>query len=286
MRVVGFSLVANAVRLDFPVIEALRSILPLVEELVVNVGPSTDGTRELVTGLHDPRIRVLDGRWDTSEGGRMLAHETQRALDACRGDWAIYIQADEVLHEAGVTPLTTAMAAAWRDPRVEGLLVDFLHFYGTPEWVGGGRPWYRREVRVVRPGGSARSHGDAQGFRAGPDDRKLRARRSGATYHHYGWARPLAALGVKRELDHALFYAGADRRAPLGPRLPWEVGTRPFGGSHPAVMREWIAARRDAVSPGFAPRRWNARRLALHASLGIERLTGWRPFERAGYVEV
>lgn len=285
MRVVGFSLVANAVRLDFPVVEALRSILPLVEELVVNVGPSTDGTRDLVSSLRDPRIRLLDGRWDTSDGGRMLAVETQRALDACRGDWAIYIQADEVLHETGVTPLTTAMATAWRDQTVDGLLVDFLHFYGTPAWVGGGRPWYRREVRVVRPGGNVLSHGDAQGFRLGSEGRKLRARRSGATYHHYGWARPMAALGAKRELDNALFYGGAERREPVGARLPWEVGLRPFRGSHPAVMREWIAARQDLVSPGFAPRRWDARRLALLASLGIERATGWRPFEHAGYEE-
>jgi glycosyltransferase involved in cell wall biosynthesis len=286
MRVVGFSLVANAVRLDFPVLEALRSILPLCDELVVNVGPSDDGTRELVLSLNDPRLKIIDGRWDSNQGGAVLAIETQRALEACRGDWAIYIQADEVLHEAGIDPVRVAMSAALADPGVEGLLVDFLHFYGGTEWLGTGRAWYRREVRVVRLGADVRSHEEAQGFRVGSALRKIRARRSGATYFHYGWARPVLALREKREVDNVLYYGGRPRRRPIGDELPWEVGLRPFVGSHPAVMQEWIAVRRSGTAQSFAPRPWDLKRLALLGSLGVERLTGWRPFEFTNYVEV
>ncbi len=286
MRVVGFSLVANAVQLDFPILEALRSILPLCDELVVNVGPSPDGTLELVRGLGDPRLRIIEGRWDPALGGAVLAVETDRALAACQGDWAIYIQGDEVLHEAGVGPLRTAMERARGDPRVDGLLVDFVHLYGNTEWRGTGRAWYRREVRVVRPGSDTRSFEEAQGFRVGPSHRKLGARASGATYYHYGWARPVEALAAKREVDNALFHRGRPRRGPVTSRLPWDVGLRPFDGTHPELMRPWIAARRKRMSDGFGPRPWDARRLALLASLGIERLTGWRPFEFTNYVEI
>jgi glycosyltransferase involved in cell wall biosynthesis len=286
MRVVGFSLIANAVRLDFPVVEALRSILPLCDELVVNVGPSEDDTRDLVLSLHDPRVRIIDGRWDPGQGGAVLAIETQRALEACRGDWAIYIQADEVLHEAGIDPLKAAMSAALDDTRVEGLLVEFLHFYGGTKWLGTGRAWYRREVRVVRPAADIRSHEEGQGFRVGPSLRKIRARRGGASYYHYGWARPTSALREKREADNALYYGGQPHRRPLADRLPWEVGLRRFGGGHPAVMSEWIAARQAGMAQAFAPRPWNLRRLALLSSLGLERLTGWRPFEFTNYIEV
>jgi hypothetical protein len=286
MRVVGFSLVANAVRLDFPVVQALSSILPLCDELVVNVGPCSDGTRDLVQGLADPRLRVLEGRWDPALGGAVLAVETQRALEACQGDWAIYIQADEVLHESGLPVLRAAMEQALAHRRVEGLLVDFVHLYGSSHWQGTGRAWYRREVRVVRPRGDIHSFAEAQGFRAGASHRKLRARPSGATYFHYGWARPIEILRAKRDSDNELYYRGEPRRAPIGPRLTWDVGLRPFSGSHPALMRQWIAARQDRVSEGFAPRAWDLRRLALTASLGVERLTGWRPFEFTNYVEV
>jgi glycosyltransferase involved in cell wall biosynthesis len=286
MRVVGFSLVANAVRLDFPVLEALRSILPLCDELVVNVGPSQDGTLDLIRGLGDARLRVIEGTWDPGLGGAVLAVETERALAACRGDWAIYIQADEVLHESGLPLLRSAMEETRGNPRVEGLLVDFVHLYGNTDWQGTGRTWYRREVRVVRPGSDTHSYEEAQGFRAGSSHRKLRARRSGATYYHYGWARPMEALNAKREVDNALYYAGASRRRPLAPRLAWDVGVRRFGGAHPGLMRDWIASRRGRMSEGFVPRAWDARRVALLLSIGVERLTGWRPFEFTNYVEV
>jgi len=285
MRITGFSLVADAVRLDFPIGEALRSILPLCDEVVVNVGPSEDGTRELIAAIGDPRIRVIDGAWDRGQGGALLAIETQRALDAVTGDWAIYIQADEVLHEDGIAPLRAAMQAARDDAGVEGLLVDFRHFYGSTGWLGQGRAWYRREVRVVRPGIGIRSFEAAQGFRVGAEARRLRARPSGAAYYHYGWARPAAALSAKGAADNALYYAGAARRAPT-PQLPWDVGLVRYTGRHPAVMEEWIAARRDRMTDRFVPRRWDRRRLALMASLGIERLTGWRPFEYRNYDEV
>jgi hypothetical protein len=286
MRIVGCSLVADAVRLDFPIVEALRSILPLCDELIVNVGPSSDGTRDLVRSLDDPRLTIIEGPWDRTDGSGVLAVETQRALDLARGDWAIYIQADEVLHEAGVAPLRAALDLATEDSTVEGLLVDFVHFYGTPDWIGRSRAWYRREVRAVRLGRQVQSVGDAQGFRVGADRRKVRARHSGATYYHYGWARPLAALRQKQVTDDLLYYGGAPRRAPIATQLPRDVGLVRFTAGHPAVIQGWIAERRERMSRGFAPRRWDARRLAQLASLGIERVTGWRPFEFRNYVEV
>ena len=286
MRISGVSLVKDAVRLDFPLLESLRSILPLCDELIVNVGPSADGTRALVERLADPRLRIIEGEWSPGQAGAVLAVETQRALAAATGDWAIYIQADEVLHEDGVAPLRQALAAADPDRNVEGLLVDFLHFYGNTDRIGRGRAWYRREVRAIRLGADVRSHADAQGFRVGPVGRKIRARRSGATWYHYGWARSVPVLAAKREADQGLHYGGQERRSQLGGRLPWDVGLAPFRGRHPAVMADWIAARRQAMADTFAPRPWDGRRLALLASLGIEQLTGWRPFEYRNYVEV
>lgn len=285
MRIVGCSLVANAIKLDFPIVEAIGSILPLCDEVIVNVGPSDDGTLDLVRGLGDPRVRVIEGRWDQSIGSAMLAAETQRVLNEARGDWAMYIQADEILHEDGVEPLRSALHRVAGDSQIEGLLVDFVHFYGTPDWVGTSRSWYRREVRAIRLGAGLVSRGDAQGFRA-QDGRRVRARSSGASYYHYGWARPLDALRLKQFADDQLYHAGAGKRAPLGDRLPADVGLRRFTGRHPARMESWIAARRPRMSPGFAPRRWDARKLSLLATLAVERLTGWRPFEYKNYVEV
>ncbi len=288
MRVVGFTLVSNAVRLDFPIVPAIHSILPLCEEVVVNLGPSDDGTRELLRDLGDPRVRVIEGDWDRALGGKLLAVETQRVLDTIVADWAVYIQADEVLHESGIGPLGRAMLEHAANPRVEGLLVDYVHFVGNSGWTATNRTWYRREVRVVRPGADVRSFEEAQGFRVGPELRRIRARQTGAPMFHYGWARPLAALRAKREIDHALYHGsdGREIRPPIPDRFPWEVGLRRFPGTHPAVMREWVEARLALGATGFDPPRWSPRMLRLGVSHLIERLTGWRPFEYRNYVEV
>src|SRR5438128_1933432 len=146
----GFTIVRNAVSLDYPIVPALRSILAICDEVVVNVGRSSDGTRDLVAGLGDPRVRVIDTVWDFSRGSGVLAQETERAMRACRGTWGLYIQADEVLHETGAAILQERLQAWDGEPRVEGLLVDYRHFYGDFDTVATNRHWYRREVRCVR----------------------------------------------------------------------------------------------------------------------------------------
>jgi hypothetical protein len=288
MRVSGFTIVSNAIRLDFPIVPAIRSILPLCDEVVVNVGPSDDGTLDLIRSIGDPAVRIIEGDWDRRLGGRVLAVETQRALASITADWAVYIQADEVLHQDGAARLRAAMRAVAGDPGVEGLLVDYTHFAGNFDWVATNRAWYRREVRAVRPGIGIRSHEEAQGFRVGPELRRVRARSTGARMFHYGWARPLAALREKRELDHAIYHGHDAReiRPPIPERFPWEVGLRRFEGDHPLVAVAWVEARRQSASPGFTRPRWSPRMVRLGASLLIERLTGWRPFEYRNYVEV
>src|SRR2546427_9545074 len=101
----GFTIVRNAVTLDYPIVPAIRSILELCDEVVVNVGQSDDDTRDVVAGLGDPRVRIIDSVWDFSHGSGALAHETNRAMAACRGAWGVYVQADEVLHEVGAAAL-------------------------------------------------------------------------------------------------------------------------------------------------------------------------------------
>ncbi|HEY1111910.1 MAG TPA: glycosyltransferase family 2 protein, partial [Chitinophagaceae bacterium] len=102
MKVTGFSFIKNAVQFEYPVQEALRSILPLCDEVVVAVGNSDDNTRELVASVDLHKIRIIDTVWDDRlrEGGRVLAVETNKAFQAISNDsdWCVYIQGDEVMH--------------------------------------------------------------------------------------------------------------------------------------------------------------------------------------------
>ncbi len=285
MRVAGATLVRNARILDFPVVEAVRSVLPLVDEMVVNVGRSRDDTLATIRTAfaNEPAVRVLDSDWSAECAGRVLAVETQRAIDAVDADWVVYVQADEVLSDGGAEHLRRAMERHVDDCGVEGLLVDFLHHYGGPDIVATARTWYRREVRVIRTGRDVRSYHEAQGFRVGPSCRRVRAVASGARYHHYGWSRPLRALNNKLLLDRELY--GRTRRLQTIKSLPWQVGLKRFEGPHPSWIRDWLNERRGTFAP-IGPPRWTGEQLRLLVSAWIEGLSGTRPFEYRNYVAV
>lgn len=286
MQISGFTIVRNATRLDFPLEASLRSLLPVVNELVVNVGASDDDTLDRVCAIGDPKLRVLQTTWDPGRGTAMLADETQRAMEACQSSWGIYIQADEVFADHGAEHLRAAIERCDGDPRVEGVLVDYRHFYGGFDTVARNRKWYRREVRALRldPRRDIHSYRDAQGFRVGPDHRRIRVVAGGAVMCHYGWARPVWALTTKRSNDIAL---DPEHRSGLAarPLLPWFPGIEAFRGEHPAVVRDWIAARRTGDQL-IAPRRFEPHHLRLYASQVIEQLTGWRLFEFRNYTEL
>jgi hypothetical protein len=287
MRVSGFTIVRNAIKLDFPVVASIRSLLPVCDEVVVNVGRSEDDTLELVRSIGDPKIRILETEWDMTIRNRVLGDETLRAMRACRHPWGIYIQADEVLHERGAEEVAAAIARHDADRQVEGLLVRYLHFYGDMDTVAVNRRWYRREVRAVRldPALDIRPYQGAQGFRVGPEHRKIRARLTGAEMFHYGWARPTQALKAKRETNRVIYPWSREREA-RRPLLPWFPGLTRFPGTHPAVARGWVDARRHDVERRVEPPHFQPEFLRFYASDIIERLTGARIFEFRNYTVV
>ena len=283
VKISGFTIVRNGIKLDFPLEASIRSILPVCDEVVVNVGESEDETLDLVRSIGDPRIRIIETEWDMTQRNSVLGQETLRAMRACRFPWGIYIQADEVLHERGAEELARAIQQHDADPVVEGLLVKYVHFYGDPNTIATNRRWYRREVRAVRldPALDIRPYQGAQGFRVGPEYRKIRARLTGAEMFHYGWARPAQALKGKRDLDHTMYpWRVKQHHKPL---LPWFPGLRPFTGSHPAVVQGWADARAHDPERMVQPPKFGLEHVRFYLSDVIERLTGARVFEFRNY---
>jgi hypothetical protein len=285
MKISGFTIVRNAERLDFPVVASIRSILPMCDEVVVNVGRSDDATLEIVRGIDDPKIRILETDWDLSLGATLLRAETLRAMRACRHSWGVCIQADEVLHEAGLPRLREAIESAEKTRSVEGIVVQYHHIFGRPDLEAVNRRWYRREVRAVRldPSFGVEPYRDAQGFRVFPGARPVRARLADAEMFHYGWLRSAAALQARGEVDRHLYPGRWIPPSDQAAMLRWFPGLRPFSGSHPSVAHSWVESRADDPERVITPRFFDWEHLRFYASDLVERITGLRPFEFRNY---
>lgn len=200
MNIVGFSFIKNAIKYDFPVVESIKSALPLCDKFYIAVGKSEDDTLELIHSIDKDKIVVIETEWDEShrEGGHVLALETNKAMQALPADtdWAIYIQGDELFHEKDYATIRAAMNNHHNNPKVEGLLFNYLHFYGSYSYVAESYVWYPREVRVLKYNPTIFSYKDAQGFRKG-DNQKLKVKQIDATIYHYGHVRPPKVMQKK-----------------------------------------------------------------------------------------
>ena len=285
MFVSGFTFIRNAINLDYPVKEAILSILPLVDEMVVAVGQSDDKTRDLIASL-GAKIRIIDTLWDDSlrEGGKVLADETNKAFDAVsnQADWCFYIQGDECIHEKYHSHILQQMQLYKEDSRVEGLLFDYAHFYGSYDYLGDSRTWYRKEIRIVKNDKDILSYRDAQGFRK--NGKKLQVKPIDAEVYHYGWVRhpkyQMAKLREANKLWHDDEYI--DQKFDASKDFDYsEIDSiKSFTGTHPAVMQSRISKMnwsfdKDPTVKSFG--------LKLKLLYGIEKLTGWRVGEYRNY---
>ncbi len=204
MKVTGFSFIKNAVKYDFPIVEAVLSILPICDEFVIAVGKSDDATLELIQNIKSDKIRIVETVWDETlrEGGHVLADETNKALRAISKDtdWCFYVQGDEVFHESDLEKIKAAMLQWKDDQRVEGLVFNHLNFYGSYDYLADSRHWQKKEVRVVRNSPSIVSYKDAMSFRK--DGEKLNCKFVDATIYHYGWVKdPRTQIDKRKEFE-------------------------------------------------------------------------------------
>ena len=266
MKISGFTFCRDAVRFDYPIVESIKSILPIVDEYIVNVGKSDDGTLDLIKSIGDHKIQIIESVWDEllRKDGLIFSQQTNIALSHCKGDWAFYLQADEVVHEDDLPRIQEAMEQYIEDAQVLGLMFRYLHFKGDYWSID---PWmYRKEIRIIKNNGGILSHGDATGFasRATGFSRNLKAdlscwKWSGGRIFHYGWVKDPKTFIQKKRVqiayhhgevipNHDLIFFDQEEY-----RFEKYDILKEFQGSHPAVM-----ANRVTQFPRLAQRknRW------------------------------
>jgi glycosyltransferase involved in cell wall biosynthesis len=241
MKVSCFTFLRNAEILGYPFIESILSALPLCDEFIINIGPSEDNTLELVRGIGDPKIRIVESCWNEKMQvkGYVYGQQKNIAHFNCTGDWAFYLEGDEVLHEDDIPLIRAAMEKHLPDEKVEALVFDYFHFYGNHQTVAWSPGWYRRAPRIIR--NSLRSYSPDGLFflvlASNKRGRYPRAVLAGATIYHYGWVRSEEEMNRKSEKVER-YWSKVPKRIDYS-QIDQAV-LRRFEGTHPAVMSRWL----------------------------------------------
>ena len=287
MKISGFTIIRNAVLNDYPIVEAIRSILPVVDEMIVLIGNSEDDTEGLIKNINDPKIKIHHSVWDDSlrKGGEVLAVETNKAFQLTdpESDWAFYIQGDEVIHEKYLPAILEGCKKYKDDKRVEGLLFKYLHFYGTYDYVGDSRRWYSHEVRLIRNDKSISAYRDAQGFRKGQI--KLNVKQIDAFVYHYGWVKSPEQMLRKQKNVSRFWQEDSDEW-----KQYMESGDHfnfndfdslvKFKDTHPEVMKKRVTQKNWDVKIDLSKKRFSSKDKFLY---WFEKKTGKRPFSFRNY---
>ena len=289
MKVSGFTFVKDAIKFSFPVVESIKSILPICDELIVNVGKSDDGTLDAISAIKNEKIKIIKSEWDANfkYKGRILAQQTDIALAKCTGDWCFYLQADEVVHERDLDRILKRMEEELSDERVEGLIFNWIHFYGDYSTFINSYHWYQREVRIIRNFRGISSWSDAQGFRL--NGRKLRVRDTGAYIYHYGWVRLPKAMATKKRYQDSLYHGNGWEKEYKEEKFEFLKHTDPamlkkYTGSHPQVMGKRINEWQGEIDISKSTHELTFKDIRNRVSDFIARKTGWRIGEYKNFI--
>jgi glycosyltransferase involved in cell wall biosynthesis len=241
MKISGFTFIRNGTILGYPFVESILSALPICDEFIVAVGDSEDDTLERIKAIGSEKIRIIQTQWNEKMQDRGFVYAQQKMIAQynCTGDWAFYLEGDEVLHEDDLPKIKASMENHLNNPEVEALAFDYHHFFGSPDWVAVSPAWYRQECRIIR--NSIRSWAPDGLFFVVMDKNKKgrypKAALTGAPIYHYGHVRSVEAMAEKVQRigkywnqDHPLFNGYQ-----IDPQA-----IKPFKGTHPAIVKTWL----------------------------------------------
>ena len=242
MKVSGFTFIRNGSILGYPFIESILSVLPICDEFIVAVGDSDDDTLARIQAIDSDKIFIVQTHWNENMQDRGFVYAQQKMIAHynCSGDWAFYLEGDEIVHEDDLPKIHACMEQHLNNPKIEALAFDYYHFFGSPQWLATSPAWYRRECRIIR--NTIRVFApDGLYFVAMDQNKKGRYPKAAlvnAPIYHYGNARSIASMREKN--SRVSKYWTQDNATFADYQIDPQALT-PFTGSHPVAVKDWVA---------------------------------------------
>ncbi len=263
MKLSGFTFIRDAVKCEYPVVESITSILPIVDEFVINVGlPDEDGTLDLIREINDPKIKIIQSQWNPNldMGCYVYTQQANIALFNCMGKWAFYLQADEVVHEDDYPIIIEHLDRYINDDRVDGLVLKQLNFWGDYKTILSVYPkWERRRCWIVKPHRFILCAKDASRFtvhkKFKEKGRRLRAIETEARLFHYHGIKSKGGLQEKYQTVRKYWEEERipDKEVDFYQYYPRQFVSE-YRGTHPKVMADLI--QRHSISIDLSSPQW------------------------------
>lgn len=241
MSISGFTFIKNGEILGYPFVESIKSLLPIVDEFVINIGESEDNTLEIVKNIQDPKIRIITSKWNDKMQDRGYVYGQQKMIAQfnCTGDWAFYLEGDEVIHENDYEKIINTCKKYKDNQDIEAIVFDYYHFYGNANSYLCSPGWYRKAPRIIK--NSIRSYAPDGLFWLILDKNKTgrypRAVHSNATIYHYGWVRSEEQMNLKSAKVQK--YWGKKSKKIDYKEIDGNI-IKEFKGTHPKVIQSWL----------------------------------------------
>ncbi len=241
MKVSGFTFLRNGQILGYPFIESICSVLSIVDEFIVALGPCEDETKSMIDAIESPKIRIIHTQWNETmkDHGYVYGQQKMIAQFNCTGDWAFYLEADEVVHENDLEKIVDTMKCCKDDDEVEALVFVYIHFYGNANSYLDSPGWYRRAPRIIK--NSIRSYAPDGLFWLVLERNKIgrypKAALIGASIYHYGWVRSEKQMNLKSQKVQKYWNK---THKPIDYTQIDNSIIHEFKGSHPMAVQNWL----------------------------------------------
>ena len=241
MKVSGFTFIRNGINLGYPFIESIKSILPICDEFIIVVGKSEDNTLQKICALKSKKIKIIETSWNEniSDRGFVYAQQKMIAQYNCTGDWAFYLEGDEILDSKDHKKLLIELQNHLNNKDIEALAFKYHHFYGSPEWLAVSPRWYRKECRIIR--NTLRSWDpDSLYFLIMDQNKKGRYPKAvvlDIPIYHYGHVRKTTFMD-KKVNQVGKFWGHKHPKFTHYSIDPKSL--KKFDGKHPSIIKSWL----------------------------------------------
>jgi len=288
MEIDGFTYVRNGIKMGYPFISSIKSLLPIVDKMYVVVGDSDDGTKEAIQNIGSEKIVIIDTIWDEEKrkNGEIFKEQADIGLKKIDGDWCFHLQADEVLMENCYEEILEYIKIANELDDVDGLLFPFYHFWGDYNHIRKTRRTHAFEIRAFKNHRGVFSYKDSQGFRkrlSNNKEIKLNVVKTTIPIYHYSYTRNPKLMKVKSNYFHRFWHDDNWLKENTN-KLDFDFNDVDkivlFKGKHPVYMREVILSKDWDFDYDPSKSNMSLKDRLLYM---IENTFNYRPFEYKNY---